>query len=61
MALAIRPNDGPSKWMMGYLEKNKVLPPEDWNGIRDIDHKIEVPNLDLINKDEDEWNEEEED
>lgn len=46
MALAIQPFDGPSKWLLNYLEKNKVLPPEDWNGIRDIDRKMDAPVFD---------------
>jgi len=61
MALAIMNSDGPSRWMMQYLEKNKVLPPEDWKGVRDIDRKIEAPNLDFMNKDDDDWDNEEED
>lgn len=53
MALASNPFDGPSKWLLNYLEKNKVLPPEDWNGVRDIDKKMDPPTLDF-NKEEDE-------
>lgn len=37
MALVTMPQDGPAKWLSSYLEKNKVLAPENWNGIRDID------------------------
>ena len=53
MALAIVPHDGPSKWLLNYLEKNKVLPPEDWFGVRDIDRKADPPSLDFRDRDDD--------
>ena len=58
-ALSIVPNDGPCKWMMSYLEKSKMLAPEDWIGVRDIDKKLEPPAIDFLNKEDDEWNEDE--
>jgi hypothetical protein len=58
-ALTMISNDGPSKWLMSYLEKNKMMAPEDWRGVRDIDKKLEPPMIDFMNKDEDEWNEDE--
>ena len=54
MAMSFMPMDGPSKWMASYLEKNKMLAPDDWRGIRDIDKKLEAPIIDFIQKDEDE-------
>lgn len=38
-----------------------MLPPEDWKGVRDIDRKVEAPNLDFMNKDDEDWNDDEED
>jgi hypothetical protein len=32
--------DGPTKWMSAYIEKHKMLPPDDWKGVRDIDAKV---------------------
>jgi hypothetical protein len=32
--------------MAAYLEKHKMISPEDWKGVRDIDAKIEPPPID---------------
>ena len=45
MATQYFPNDGPCKWMLQFLEKSKLLPPDDWKGVRDIDKKLEPPNI----------------
>ena len=39
MAAQYSPQDGPTKWMMSFIEKNKMQPPDDWKGVRDIDAK----------------------
>jgi len=39
MAIQYSPHDGPAKWMMQYIEKHKMQPPDEWKGIRDIDAK----------------------
>lgn len=36
-----------------------MLAPEDWNGVRDIDKKLEPPVIDFMNKEDEEWNEDE--
>jgi len=40
LAMSIVPNDGPSRWLNAYLEKNKLIVPEGWSGVRDIDKKL---------------------
>ena len=40
LAISFVPNDGPSRWLNGYLEKNKLIVPEGWSGVRDIDKKL---------------------
>lgn len=37
--------DGPTKWMIEYMESLKNIPPENWQGFRDIDFKPEFPEL----------------
>ena len=61
MALTYNQNDGPTKWMLAYLEKNKLLPPEDWKGVRDIDKKIEPPAMDYVKNNDDDFDDDEED
>lgn len=43
-------NDGPTKWLSDFLEKNKNLPPEDWSGHRNIDQKEKAPEILFFNE-----------
>jgi hypothetical protein len=52
--------DGPSKWLHAFLEKNKLLVPEGWAGVRDIDKKLDPPPIDFIKHDDQEFYGEEE-
>ena len=60
MAMSLGVNDGPSKWLYAYLEKNKQIVPEGWAGVRDIDKKLEPPPIDFIKHDDQEFYGEEE-
>ena len=48
----IVPTDGPTKWMLEFLEKNKNMPPDGWKGTRNIDAKMEAPEIHVIDKDQ---------
>jgi len=47
-------DDGPTLWMLNYIEKNKAAAPEGWNGVRDIDLKQKAPEIQFI-RDEEEF------
>jgi hypothetical protein len=34
------------------LEKNKLMAPEGWSGVRNIDQKLEVPVIDMFKQGE---------
>ena len=61
MAAAYMPQDGPTKWMTGFIEKNKMQPPDGWKGARDIDAKQEPPPIDYVNKGDEDMDDSEED
>lgn len=61
MAAQYVPNDGPTQWMMGYLQKHKLQPGEDWKGVRDLDEKLEPPPIDYVNNANDDLDDSEED
>lgn len=61
MAAQYVPNDGPTLWMMQYLQKHKLQPPENWKGVRDIDEKLEPPPIDYVNNANDDMDDSEED
>ena len=44
-AKMIMPFDGPLCWLSDYLDSRKNLAPEDWKGVRDLDQKHNVPEL----------------
>jgi hypothetical protein len=54
-------NDGPTNWMLSYLEKHKMQPPDDWKGIRDIDAKQEPPPIDYDKNDDQDIDDDSED
>ena len=45
VAMGIKPKDGPLHWMQDYMENAKNLAPEDWRGMRDLDKKQSVPEV----------------
>lgn len=61
MAIQYSPHDGPVKWMMQYIEKHKMQPPDEWKGIRDIDAKQEPPPIDYDKNDDQDIEDSEED
>lgn len=62
MALQYNPHDGPAKWMAAFLEKNKMMPPDEWKGVRDIDATVEPPAIDYQQQnEEDDESEEDQD
>lgn len=46
-------DDGPTLWMLQYIDKNKTQAPEGWEGVRDIDFKQKAPEIQFIREDED--------
>jgi hypothetical protein len=42
------------------LEKNKLMAPDNWTGVRDIDKKLEPPPIEFAKNDEDDFDDEEE-
>ena len=60
LAMSLGTNDGPSKWLHAFIEKNKLLVPEGWAGVRDIDKKLEPPPIDFVKHDDQEFYGEEE-
>jgi hypothetical protein len=61
MAAQYMPQDGPTRWMLAHIEKNKMQPPDEWKGARDIDAKQEPPPIDYVNKGDDDMEDSEED
>lgn len=47
-ALELNPDDGPCLALSDYMEKHKNIPPEGWEGYRDIDEKEQAPSLSFI-------------
>ena len=43
--------DGPTKWMIEYLEGHRNSAPESWEGMRDLDMKKKMPDFDREKKD----------
>jgi len=50
----VAPTDGPSKFLFNYLEKQKLIVPDLWKGVRDIDKKLDPPVIEMIRKVDDE-------
>lgn len=46
--LEIATEDGPTHALSEYMEKNKNMPPDDWEGHRNIDEKDPPPSLSFI-------------
>lgn len=61
MAMQYFAQDGPTKWMLQFIEKHKQNPPDEWKGVRDIDAKQEPPPIDYDNKDDGDLDSDEED
>jgi Flp pilus assembly protein TadD len=38
-ALALKPGDGPSETLLGYIERRALTPPAGWNGVRELTSK----------------------
>jgi len=51
LALNYSHMDGPARWMKELLEQHKNLPPDNWIGVRDIDKKMDLPEINM-NKDD---------
>ena len=45
-AVLLKPHDGPLTWMQEFMDNQKNLAPEDWSGIRDLDLKKSMPEID---------------
>ena len=50
----IQPSDGPTKFLIEYLEQHKNLCPEQWKGVRDIDKLLDGPDKEMSDQEEDE-------
>lgn len=49
-AKMIIPFDGPLCWLSEFMEQRKNLPPEEWKGVRDLDLKQSVPEMENAGK-----------
>lgn len=51
-AAQIVKDDGPTQWMLNLIDKSRLTPPDDWIGIRNIDAKLQAPEMVFMREDD---------
>ena len=44
-AFMLKPLDSPTVFLQEYMDSMKNLAPEDWKGVRDLDKKQQIPEI----------------